>query len=185
MVPAIELGAGANISLTGLNPLISDIIVGFGWNVVAGLGPVTELVPSAVMVDANGHALSDEHMVFFNQLSTPDGSAQYVVGADQEQIDISLRLIPENVEKIVFIVYADPELRNPGNFSVVRNAYIHVMDEAGSDIVRYNLTQQPLEVTAMVFGELYRHKGAWKFRAVGQGFQNGLQDVAAAFKIGL
>lgn len=179
----IQLGAGANVSLTANNPLLKEIIVGFGWNLVPSNGPVSELVPSAIMCDASGKAVSDEHFVFFNQLSTPDGAVEYIVGEDKEQIDVDLSLIPENLSKIVFVVYVDPDVRKPGNFGSVRGAYIRVADRSNSGIAKFEIKQADHEVTAMVFGEIYKHNGAWKFRAVGQGYSTGLTGVAKDYGV--
>jgi len=184
MTPAvIKLESGANVSLTANSPLLKEIIVGFGWNIISSNGPVVELVPSAIMCDANGAAVSDEHVVFFNQLATPDDAVRYVTKDDKEQIEVNLSRIPEDVKKIALIVYVDPDIRKPGNFGSVRNAYVRVADREDNDIVRYDIPQADIEVTAMVFGEIYNHNGQWKFRAVGQGYKTGLLGVAKDFKV--
>jgi len=185
MAGVVRLEAGANTSLTSLNPLLKEIVIGFGWNIVQPSGPATELVPSAVMCDANNVAISDESLIFFNQLSTPDDAVRYVTNGDAEQIEVNLALVPEVVEKIVFIVYVDPDVRRPGNFGSVRSAYIRVSDSAEDEMVRFDVAQANTDVTAMVFGELYRYKGQWKFRAVGQGYSTGLVGVAKDFKVNL
>lgn len=165
--------------------MLGTVVVGFGWRVIAGKGPATELVPSAVVCNAEGVALSDEHLVFFNQLATPDGTVRYVEG-DEEQLEVDLAAVPETVAKIVFVVYADPDLRQPGNFGVVRGAYVRVCDRSGTEIVRYDIDEgTDVEVTAMIFAELYRHKGAWKVRAIGQGYSTGLKGVASDFGVAI
>lgn len=185
MSNVISLTAGANTSLTSVNPLIDELIVGFGWDIIRSNSPMVELVPSAILCDANDMAISDEHMVFFNQLSSPDGSTQYVTKGDVEQLEVTLSLVPANVEKIVFIVYANPDLRQSGNFSSVKNAYIRVADRTDNDIVRFDIPQAEYDVTAMVFGELYRYKGQWKFRAVGQGYKDGLVGIAKNYRVNI
>lgn len=182
----VSLQAGANVSLTGSNPLLSDLIIGFGWDIVQPAGPQIDLVPSAVITDKSNIALSDEHFVFFNQLATPDDAVRYVEGDDVEQVELSLRLLSQTpAEKVVFVVYIDPDVRNPGNFGAVRNAYIRVADKDNSELARFNLPQKGSDETAMIFGEIYKHKNEWKFRAVGQGYSSGLQGVAKDFQVGL
>lgn len=178
MTSVVNLQAGGNVGITANNPLLKELVVGFGWDTISSNGPLPELVPSAILTDKSGKALSAEHFVFFNQLATPDDSVRYVTGDDKEQIEVNLSLVPEVVEKIVFIVYVDPDLRKPGNFASARGAYIRVADREEHDIARFDLTNYDVEVTAMIFGELYRYKGLWKFRAVGQGYKNGLSEVA-------
>lgn len=181
----VTLQAGANVSLTKNNPLLSELVVGFGWDVISSNGPQVDLVPSAIVANSANEAISDEHFVFFNQLSTPDDAVRYVEGDDAEQVELSLSLIPDNVDKIAFVVYVDPDVRKPGNFGSVRNAYIRVADRDNSEIVRFNVPNPDLSITAMIFGEIYKHNGEWKFRAVGQGYKTGLVGVARDFKVAL
>lgn len=180
---AVKLVRGANTALSDLLPALGTVVVGFGWRILESRGPQVELVPAAILCDASGHALSDEHMVFFNQLVTSDGAVQYADG-DQEQIEVDLPAVPADVDKIVFVVYADPDLRQPGNFGPVRRAYVRVADRAGSELVRYDLEEgSGVDITAMVFAEIYRHRQAWKIRAVGQGYSTGLKGVANDFGV--
>ncbi|MDQ8045523.1 MAG: TerD family protein [Solirubrobacteraceae bacterium] len=184
---SISLQRGANTALSELIPGGNGpIAVGFGWNIIQGNGPATELVASAVLCDASGKALSDEHLVFFNQLASPDGAVKYVTDGDQEELDLDLPAVPEDVEKIVFVVYADPDVRKPGNFGGVRGAYIRISDVNGRELVRYEIEEgSGVDVTAMIFGEVYRNKGAWKLRAVGQGYKTGLAGVAKDFGVAI
>lgn len=181
----VTLQTGGNVSLTKNSPLLDDIIVGFGWDVIQSNGPVVDLVPSAIITDADGKAVSDEHFVFFNQLATPDEAVRYVEGDDAEQIEMKFSRVPAEVNKVVFVVYVDPDVRKPGNFSSVRSAYIRVADKDNTEIARFNLPSADLTITAMIFGEVYRHNGEWKFRAVGQGYTSGLAGVAQDFGVGL
>lgn len=180
---AVKLVRGSNTSLSELLPIIGTVVVGFGWKIIESRGPATELVPSAVVCGPDGMALSDEHLVFFNQLATPDGTVEYVQ-RDEEQIEVDLASIPADVDKIVFVVYADPDLRQPGNFGVVRQAYFRILDRSATEIVRYDIEDSSdVDVTAMIFGEIYRHRDAWKVRAIGQGYKTGLKGVAKDFGV--
>lgn len=181
----VRLEPGANTSLTQTNPLLDDLVIGFGWKVIPSNGPVTELAPAAVLCDSTGRAIYDDALAFFNQLSAADGSVQYVTGDDEEQLDITLSRVPVGVEKIVFVVFADPDIRKPGSFEPVRDAYIRVADRDGNDLVRFDIPRSDATISAMNFGELYRYNGQWKFRALGDGYRNGLADAAAGFGITL
>jgi tellurium resistance protein TerD len=182
----VKLVAGGNTSLTANNPLLKNIIVGFGWKVNQGNGPLTELVPTAIMCGEDNKVISDDDFVFFNQLETTDGSVKYVEGDDVDQIEINLSLIPEKVKKIVFVVFVDPDIRTPGSFGLVKNAYIRVADRENHDIVRHDVQDNGnYDITAMIFGELYRYKEAWKFRAVSQGYTTGISGVAKNFGVSL
>jgi tellurium resistance protein TerD len=177
---------GANAALTAENPGLDEVLVGFGWEVIPSRGPQAELVPLAIMSDRDDRALSNDHLVFFNQLESADGSVSFANESDVEEIDVNLSLVPAEVEKIAFVVYVDPDVRGAVDFSAVRSAYVRVATRDGRELVRFDV---PLgdnrSVHAMLFGELYRHRADWKFRAIGQGYANGLAGVARDFRIEL
>lgn len=179
-----KLTAGGNVFLTKENPNLREVVAGFGWNIRGGSGPVTEVVPSAILCDANGKAIAPDSLIFFNQIQSGDGSVNYVSDGDKEQIEVAIAEVPESVAKIVFVVYIDPDVRKPGNFSSVREAYVRISDPAGTELTRFDVPNDPnVAITAMVFGELYRHSGGWKFRAIGQGYSTGLSGVAKDFGV--
>ncbi len=177
---------GSNAALTAENPGLRKVLVAFGWTITQSLGPQAELVPMAIMCGEDGLALSDDHLVFFNQLATPEGSLQFVGADDQEQIDVDLANVPESVRKIAFVVYVDPDLRGPGNFGAVKSSYVRLADETNRELLRFDIPSgNQMQVKAMLFGELYRHSGGWKFRAIGQGYKSGIAGVAADYKLAL
>jgi len=180
------LVAGANAALTVENPGLDHVVVGLGWDSIPSHGPSAELVPFAVMCDANGVAASNDHLVFFNQLVSADASVAFTGDEDQEQIDVVLSLVPENIAKIVFFVYVDPDVRGKGTFAAVRNSHIRLSTAENREILRFEIPASNMEsVTAVIFGELYRHRTEWKFRALGQGYTTGLAGVAKDFGISL
>jgi tellurium resistance protein TerD len=180
---------GANASLTAENPELSKVMVGLGWQIIPSRGPQAELVSIAILCDVHGHALSSDHLVFFNQLETQDGSVRFdtsVESGDVEQIDVDLAAVPAAVAKIVFLVYVDPDVRGVPTFAAVREAHVRVTTPDNRELVRFVVPPEPnRSINAMVFGELYRHGDDWKFRAVGQGYTSGLAGVAADFRIGV
>jgi tellurium resistance protein TerD len=92
--------------------------------------------------------------------------------------------VPAEVDKIVFAVSIyDAESRSQ-SFGQVRNAYMRVVNQAdSSEIARYDLSEDASTETAMIFGEIYRNSGEWKFRAVGQGYSSGLAGIARDFGV--
>ena len=70
------------------------------------------------------------------------------------------------------------------NFGQVSRAYVRVLNEANQqEIARYDLSEDGSTETAMIFGEIYRHSGEWKFKAIGQGFKGGLAPLAASYGV--
>jgi tellurium resistance protein TerD len=72
------------------------------------------------------------------------------------------------------------------NFGMVSNAFIRVVNaDGGTEIARYDLSEDASTETAMIFGELYRHGAEWKFKAIGQGFAGGLGSLARSFGVNI
>ena len=101
---------GANVALTREIPGLTGVVLGVSWNAGAETALTDNLVFAAILTDKNNRALSDEHFVFFNQLSSPDLSVQQLeeaLGGDQEQIEIDLARFPPNVDRIVVVLYVN------------------------------------------------------------------------------
>ena len=189
----VSLSKGGNVSLTKEAPGLTAVVVGLGWDVRSTTGTDFDLDASAIMTNADGKVLSDAHFIFFNNLKSPDGSVEHtgdnLTGegeGDDEAIKVNLAGVPAEVDKIVFPVSIyDGETRQQ-SFGQVRNAFIRVVNQAGgTEIARYDLTEDASTETAMVFGELYRNGAEWKFRAVGQGYASGLTGIASDFGVTL
>ncbi|MBY8881334.1 TerD family protein [Actinacidiphila acidipaludis] len=189
----VSLSKGGNVSLTKEAPGLTAVTVGLGWDVRTTTGTDFDLDASALLLSATGKVVSDKHFVFFNNLKSPDGSVEHtgdnLTGegeGDDEAIKVNLAAVPADVDKIVFPVSIyDGETRQQ-SFGQVRNAFIRVVNQAGgTEIARYDLTEDASTETAMVFGELYRNGAEWKFRAVGQGYASGLRGIAQDFGVNL
>ncbi|WP_432544365.1 TerD family protein [Kineococcus sp. SYSU DK002] len=187
----VTLAKGGNVSLAKVAPNLDEAQVGLGWDVRTTTGLDFDLDASALMLGAGGKVLSDAHFVFYNQLTSPDGSVRHTGDnrtgegeGDDEVIEVDLGSVPADVQKIVFAVSIhDAEARRQ-SFGQVVNAFIRMVNRVdGSEVVRYDLSEDASTETAMVFGEVYRHGGEWKFRAVGQGYASGLRGIAQDFGV--
>ena len=187
----VSLSKGGNVSLSKQAPGLTAVIVGLGWDPRTTTGADFDLDASAIMLDMSGKVLSDSHFVFFNNLKSPDGSVEHMGDnltgggeGDDEQIKVNLQAVPAECGKVVFPVSIyDAESRQQ-NFGQVRNAFIRIVNQADNgEIARYDLTEDAATETAMVFGEIYRSFGEWKFRAVGQGYAAGLRGIAQDFGV--
>ncbi|MBZ4323081.1 TerD family protein [Streptomyces huiliensis] len=181
----VPLTKGGNVSLSGQAPGLTAVTVGLGWQVAPGC----DLDASALLCDRSGRVLSDGHFVFFNNLTSPDGSVRHGGDAggegDAQRIHIELGRVPAEVTKIVFPVSLYEAEARGQDFRQVRGAHIRVTDrDGGAELARYALGAGDAgDETAMVFGELYRHGAEWKFRAVGQGYASGLAGIAADYGV--
>ncbi|SDB93651.1 tellurium resistance protein TerD [Sanguibacter gelidistatuariae] len=189
----VSLTKGGNVSLTKEAPGLTAVTIGLGWDARSTTGVDFDLDASAILVGTNGKVLSDGHFVFFNNLTSVDGSVQHtgdnLTGegdGDDEQINVNLATVPAEVDKIVFPVSIYDATTRSQSFGQVRNAFIRVINQAGgAEIARYDLSEDASTETAMVFGELYRNGTDWKFRAVGQGYAEGLAGIARDFGVGV
>ena len=187
----VSLSKGGNVSLTKEAPGLSAVSIGLGWDVRTTTGAEFDLDASAIVLNADGKVLSNAHFVFFNNTSTPDNTVVHTgdnrtgEGAgDDESINVNLAGLPAEAAKISFPVTIYDGVARGQNFGQVRNAYIRVVNAAGgAEIARYDLSEDASMETAMVFGELYRNNGEWKFRAVGQGYASGLAGIAQDFGV--
>jgi len=188
---SVSLSKGGNVSLSKEAPGLQAVLVGLGWDVRTTTGADFDLDASALMVGTSGKILSDQHFIFFNNLTSPDGSVEHtgdnLTGegeGDDEAIKVNLVGVPAEVDKIVVTVSIyDAETRQQ-SFGQVRNAFIRVVNQADNrELTRYDLSEDASTETAMIFGELYRNGNEWKFRAVGQGYSTGLAGIARDFGV--
>ncbi|MBU7599287.1 TerD family protein [Streptomyces sp. P38-E01] len=187
----VTLAKGGNVSLSKAAPNLTQVQVGLGWQSRATTGADFDLDASALLC-AGGRVLGDEYFVFYNNLKSPEGSVEHTGdelvggtgGGDDETMLVDLTLVPQQVDKIVFPVSIHDADARRQTFGQVTSAYIRVLDQAdGNELARYDLTEDASSETAMIFGELYRYNGEWKFRAVGQGYASGLRGIALDFGV--
>ena len=188
---AISLTKGGNVNLSKEAPNLTNIAVGLGWNPRATDGQAFDLDAVAFLVNESGKVRADTDFIFFNNLKSSDGSVEHTGDnrtgegdGDDEVIKVDLSKVPADVSKVVFcaVIY-EGQARNQ-NFGQVANAYIRIVNtQGGTEVARYDLSEDSSTETAMIFGELYKNNGEWKFRAVGQGFAGGLGPLAASYGV--
>ena len=189
----ITLAKGGNLSLSKQDPNLTKAVLGLGWDVRSTDGQDFDLDASAFLLTAAGKVRADSDFIFYNQMRSSDGSVEHTgdnrTGAgdgDDEQIKIDLSRVPTDVQTVSFTVTIhDAEARRQ-SFGQVRNAFIRLINEqTGAEIVRFDLGEDFSTETAVIFAEVYRNAGEWKFRAVGQGFAGGLGALARNYGISL
>jgi len=187
----VSLSRGANISLTQADPGLSQIAVGLGWDARVTTGDSFDLDASAFLLGDNNKVLSDNHFIFFNQATSPDGAVQHqgdnLTGegeGDDEAIHVDLPQVESTITKVVFTVTIYSAEERQQNFGMVSNAFIRVVNrKTGAELARFDLGEDYSTETAVVFGEVYRYNSEWKFRAVGQGYAGGLAAMANTYGV--
>ncbi|MFD3512871.1 TerD family protein [Streptomyces sp. NPDC058657] len=147
-------------------------------------GPGVPEVDASALLLSGGRVRSDADFVFYNQPAHGSGAVRYegkqpgAGGVVTDTLSVDLARVEAAVETVVLAASADG-----GNFGQVPGLYVRVLDAAGgTEIARFDSQDATVE-TAFVLGELYRRQGAWKFRAVGQGYSSGLEGLATDFGI--
>ncbi|MEH2376782.1 TerD family protein [Nostoc sp.] len=189
----ITLTKGQRISLAKVAPGLSEVFVGLGWDVKAtDTGQDFDLDASVFLLNANGKLISDAHVIFYNNQTSPDPeksvehTGDNLTGAgegDDEVIKINLKKVPADIQTILIAVTIhEAEVRRQ-NFGQVQNAFVRVVNsQTNEEVVRYDLVEDYSTETSMIMAELYIKDSEWRLNAVGSGYQGGLQALLERYK---
>ncbi len=190
---AVSLSKGGNVSLSKEAPGLTAVNVGLGWDARVTDGSAFDLDASVFVLGENDKVLNDQSFVFYNNKKSSCGKVEHLGdnrtgegSGDDEKIAVDLAGLGAEVKKLVFAVTIHEAEARRQSFGQVNKAYIRVVNQAGgTEIARYDLSEDASTETAMVFGELYRHNDEWKFKAIGQGFAGGLAPLASHFGVNI
>ncbi|KMS56224.1 chemical-damaging agent resistance protein C [Novosphingobium barchaimii LL02] len=188
---SVSLSKGGNVSLSKEEPNLSKILIGLGWDTRTTDGADFDLDASAFLLNDAGKVRGDSDFIFYNNLRSPEGSVEHTGDnrtgegdGDDEALTVELGQVPAEVQKLAIAVTIHDGEGRRQSFGMVSNAFIRVVNAVtGREISRYDLAEDASTETAMVFGEVYRHNGEWKFRAVGQGYKGGLAPLARNYGV--
>ncbi|UQX90259.1 TerD family protein [Jatrophihabitans telluris] len=185
-----EMRRGSNVELTREIPDLAKVILGVRFNAGSEHVLADNLVVATLLTDRSSRILSDEHFVFFNQLSSPEESVsqrEAALGGDDEQVEVDLAAVPAAVERVVVVLYLNEGIAQRRSLGQLRECVIRVVDAGNnSELVRSeNLAPALSAETAIALGELYRHSGGWKFKVIGDGYTKGIAGIAADYGIAL
>lgn len=190
---SISLKKGQKVSLTKENAGLSQVLIGLGWDEIQQKKGFFSKKPDPIDCDAsafllkNGKLEGKKDIVYFGNLKHNSGMVQHMgdnlTGAgdgDDEQILVDLAKMPAEYDKIVLVVNIYQAVRRNQHFGMIENAFIRLVDaKSNLEMCQYSLTENYTGMTAMIFGEVYRHNGEWKFNAIGQGTNDpGLGEIA-------
>ena len=188
---AISLQKGGNVNLSKEAPNLKKIIIGLGWDPRSTDGATFDLDGRAFLLKNDGKVRGDSDFIFYNNLKSTDGSVVHTGDnqtgegeGDDERLEIDLTRVPADIERIsITVTIHDADARRQ-NFGMVSKAFIRCLNAEGErEIARYDLSEDSSTETAMIFGEIYRYNGEWKFKAIGQGFNGGLGPLARSFGV--
>lgn len=163
------LSKGANTAVAA--PVVRAVL---RWGATA-----LDIDASALLLDASGRVRGDADLVFYNQPEHPSGAVRHLGGkaAARDELRVDLGAVEPAVERVVLAASVDG-----GTFGQVPELRLEIVDDAsGAPVAAFPMSATA--ETAFIGGELYRRAGAWKFRAVGQGYAQGLAGLATDFGI--
>ena len=189
----INLSKGQKISLEKVAPGLVQIFVGLGWDInITDTGGDFDIDASVFLLDNNEKLISDRHFIFYNNQKSPDpkqsvqqrGDNRTGAGeGDDEIIDVDLKAVPAEVDKIAIAVTIHEAEQRKQNFGQVQNAFVRIVNcQNEEEIIRYDLTEDYSIETALIMAELYRKDGEWRMNAVGAGYEGGLQALVDRYQ---
>lgn len=194
---SVSLQKGQKVNLSKENVGLAKIVVGLGWDERKQTkGSFFSFKPQAVDCDASaillkkGKFVSKDDLVYYGNLQHKSNTVQHMgdnlTGAgegDDEQIVIDLASISSEYDRIVIVANIYQAVQRKQHFGLIQNAFIRLVDARNNnEMCKYNLTEDYSGMTAMIFGEVYRHNGEWKFSAVGQGTNDpGLGELSRRY----
>ncbi len=175
-----EMTKGSNLDLTALSEDADSVIVSLAWSSTTGDGDADV---SVIRLDADGKVRSDADFFFYNNPADAEGTVQLLgktptADGNEDRISVDLTATPTGVARIVVAASRD----GGAQFGDLNGLRLTLADRRGETLVGFSIDDAGPE-TAFLFGELYRRNEAWKFRAIGQGYESGLAGLATDFGI--
>ncbi len=185
---ALSLVKGGNINLSKTDASLKNIVVGLGWDVRESDQEIFDLDASILMVAANEKARNEKDLVFYNNKKSTCVAVNHTGDnrtgdgdGDDETIHVFLDKVPAEIEKLIIFVSIHDAEKLKQNFGQVLNAFVRLINkDTQEEVTRYDLSEaeDTAIYTSMIFGEIYRYQGDWKFKAVGRGVKGGLAEFA-------
>ena len=163
---------------------LEQVVLAAGWDISRN-GASFDLDIAAFMLNSTGKVSNvGTDVVYFNNMQAPgimlEGDNLTGSGdGDDERIQVDLSKIAPYVERIVFVVTIHEAAIKRQTFGMVDNSYVRLLNKAAgeSEICRFDLKENGSTATSVVFAELYKERGNWKFKAIGEGRVGDLNDI--------
>lgn len=161
---------------------LSTIEVCLGWNTA---NKMCDVDVSAFLLGENEKVLGDDWFVFYGQTTSPDKSIEFMPesNTDRQKIRINFNNIEKKIRKIVFVLTINEAFEKQLHFGMIKDAYVRIMNQQNHELVSFVMTEYYTNVISMMIGELYIHKGIWKFNAVGNGVAKDLAGLCELYGV--
>lgn len=200
---SVNLQKGQRVDLTKGNTSLKKIMVGLGWDEAGNSDSVkkglfaslrgnkqTQAIDcdaSVFLLDENNKLKSKSNIIYFGNLTHSSGAVKHMgdnlTGSgegDDEQIIINLSDVPSSCNKLLFVVNIYQAKQRNQHFGMIENAFIRIDDvDTNKELCKFNLSEDYSNMTAVIFGEVYRQGNDWKFNAIGEANTDaGLQELS-------
>ncbi|MBU2711050.1 VWA domain-containing protein [Zooshikella harenae] len=163
----IELQSGGNITLN------SDYInITIEWD--HPLINKDDIDTSAFLLNDQGKVRSDADFIFYNQPNSTDNSVKLSSDTNKQSYAVNLTNIPSDIHKVAFAIV----IHSNSDFGSAKCIRLNI-----EGITHYQPSTQGMKEKALIMGQLYRHQGNWKFKALGQGYNGGLAPLATGYGV--
>lgn len=183
----MELTKGANTTLgaSSGDGALGPLLLGVDWE-----SGDLECDLCALVCGPDGKVLDDDHFLFWDNTFSPEqtvflrsGGVAQDQDQDRAQVLVNLAELPQQVDRIIVVLAT---IIDNGRFDVLRTMRLRVLDlRDGREIATFS-TGRVFDVeTCVIVGEVYRNKGNWKVRAVGQGYNSGLRGLGSDYGVNI
>lgn len=184
----VNLEKGQKLDLTKGNAGLDKVCVALGWDVNKGNGKPFDLDAFIVALDetnkpiSNGVCYYGAKQILSESIVHSGDNLTGVGDGDDETVTVTLSKLPANCTKLIIAANIYEAVPRGQNFGQVRSAFVRVYNAANKEeFLKYDLGEEYSTFQGVVFGELYRHNGEWKFGAISNGFNGTINDCIAMY----
>ena len=169
---------------------LTKLMVGLGWDAAeqpSGFfsrlfnGKIDIDCDASVFLCQGGKFVENDDLVYFGNLEHHTHAVKHMGDnltgegdGDDEEIYVDLTKLPNEYDKLIFVVNVYKGMEREQHFGMIKNAFIRVVDnENNEELCRFNLTEDYSGMLSMIAGEVYKRGNDWKFNAIG----NGTKDI--------
>jgi stress response protein SCP2 len=194
---SISLQKGQKISLTKESSSLNKLMIGLGWDQIKpakkgffSAKPADIDCDASVIMLQDGKFLNMQDLIYFGNLKHSSGAVQHMgdnlTGAgdgDDEQVLVDLNKVPVSYDRLVLVVNIYSAVQRKQHFGLIENAFIRLVNhETNQEMCRYDLKENYNDMLSLIFGEVYRHNGEWKFNPMGQAtLDPGLKELVQRY----
>jgi stress response protein SCP2 len=177
------LQKGENISLSHLIPNLNELMVAVKWAKKANDETEIDVNASAFLLTEHNKVRTDADFIFHKQTTAPNNAIVFKINNNKDSLfKTTLSAITNDVHKISFALTLNNSKQHFGLLEKITIELFNFSDK--QKLISYSVEHINTE-TAIILGVLYRYNTEWRFRAMGQGYNNGLAVLAKKFGVNI